>query len=301
MVSLPLSSLSWQDVFQIFKSLISFPNCKINLGLNVVLKRQDGYHDIETVFYPVQLTDVLEIVHDDTLKTLGSGHKQAAATFITTGLPINGAAGRNLCVKAYELLQQDFPNLPAVQIFLHKVIPIGAGLGGGSADGSFTLKMLNDKFQLKLSLEQLLDYALRLGSDCPFFILNRTCFATGRGEFLESIDVDLRSYSFVIVNPGIHINTAWAFQQITPAAAKKSIKTIVQRPVPDWKDELTNDFETAIFGHHPELSSIKSKLYESGAVYASLSGTGSCLYGIYPKKTDLQLQLPASCQVVRIP
>ncbi len=289
------------DVFSNHESLISFPNCKINLGLNVTLQRQDGYHDIETVFYPLPLVDVLEIVHDDSARTIGSGHKETGASFNTTGLPINGATGKNLCVKAYELLQQDFPKIPPVHIYLHKVIPIGAGLGGGSSDGSFTLKMLNEKFQLKLSLEQLLDYALRLGSDCPFFILNRPCFATGRGEFLEGIEVNLESHSFIVVNPGIHINTAWAFQQLTPAPAAKSIQRIIQQPVSTWKAELTNDFEKPIFDHHPELSSIKSALYEAGALYASLSGSGSCLYGIYPKNKFPELKFPASYQVLHIP
>ena len=278
--------------------MITFPNCKINLGLNVILKRQDGYHNIETVFYPIPLTDVLEIVPQDGLKTVSPSRKQASAIFNTTGLPINGAAGKNLCIKAYELLQQDFPKIPPVQIYLHKAIPIGAGLGGGSADGSFTLKMLNEKFSLKLSMEQLLDYALQLGSDCPFFILNRPCFATGRGEFLENIDINLEAYSFIIINPGIHINTAWAFQQLKPALPKKSIKDIVAQPVQTWKNELSNDFEEPIFRHHPELAAIKTTLYESGAIYASLSGTGSCLYGIYPKNSVPQLQLASTCQVM---
>ena len=278
--------------------MITFPNCKINLGLNVILKRQDGYHNIETVFCPIPLTDVLEIVPQDGLKTVSPPRKQGGATFSTTGLPINGAAGKNLCIKAYELLQQDFPKIPPVQIYLHKAIPIGAGLGGGSADGSFTLKMLNEKFSLKLSMEQLLDYALQLGSDCPFFILNRPCFATGRGEFLENIDINLEAYSFIIINPCIHINTAWAFQQLKPALPKKSIKDIVAQPVQTWKNELTNDFEEPIFRHHPELAAIKTTLYESGAIYASLSGTGSCLYGIYPKNSVPQLQLASTCQVM---
>lgn len=280
--------------------MISFPNCKINLGLNVTLKRQDGYHDIETVFYPLPLLDVLEIVHDDTIKTVSSGHKNTGAKFITTGLPINGAAGKNLCVKAYELLQQDFPKIPPVLIYLHKAIPIGAGLGGGSSNGSFTLNMLNEKFQLKLSVEQLLDYALRLGSDCPFFILNSPCFATGRGEFLKSIDLNLEAYSFVIVDPGIHINTSWAFQQLEPTPPAKSIQKIVQQPISSWKNELTNDFEQTVFNHHPELSSIKSILYEAGALYASLSGSGSCFYGIYPKHGFPKLHLPSSFKILHI-
>ena len=280
--------------------MISFPNCKINLGLNVTRRRQDGYHDIETVFYPLPLTDVLEIIHDSSFSTISPKQQNKGADFTTTGLPINGAAGKNLCVKAYQLIQQEFSKLPPVHIFLHKAIPIGAGLGGGSADGAFTLKLLNKKFQLKLTTEQLLDYAIRLGSDCPFFILNRPCFATGRGEFLEGIDLNLDTYSFVIVNPGIHISTAWAFQQLTPAQPGSSLREAIQQPVSRWKDLLTNDFEAAVFKHHPELLSVKATLYKSGAIYASLSGSGSCFYGIYPKKIFPPLNFPGSFQIVHI-
>jgi 4-diphosphocytidyl-2-C-methyl-D-erythritol kinase len=280
--------------------LISFPNCKINLGLNVIRKRQDGYHDIETVFYPLLLTDVLEIIHDNSFISINPDQKNTGAKFITTGLPINGSAGKNLCVKAYQLLQYDFVKLPPVQIYLHKTIPIGAGLGGGSADGSFTLKLLNEKFRLGLSPEQLLDYALRLGSDCPFFILNRPCFATGRGEFLQAIDLNLDAYSFIIVNPGIHVSTSWAFQQINPGLPLKSLREIITEPVSRWKDELTNDFEQAVFNHHPELATIKSELYKAGAIYASLSGSGSCFYGLYPKNHFPELRFPDSFQILRI-
>ena len=280
--------------------MISFPNCKVNLGLNVTRRRQDGYHDIETVFYPLPLTDVLEIIHDSSFSTISLNQQNKGADFTTTGLPINGAAGKNLCEKAYHLIREDFDKLPPVHIFLHKAIPIGAGLGGGSADGAFTLNLLNKKFQLKLTTEQLLDYAIRLGSDCPFFILNRPCFATGRGEFLESIDLNLDTYSFVIVNPGIHISTAWAFQQLTPTQPASSLRETIQQPVSKWKDLLTNDFEAAVFKHHPELLSIKPMLYESGAIYASLSGSGSCFYGMYPKKFFPPLNFPDSFQIVHI-
>jgi len=280
--------------------LVSFPNCKINLGLNVIRKRQDGYHDLETVFYPLPLTDILEIVSDESSSAVTPEHKTSGIKFITTGLPINGAAGKNLCIKAYELLRHDFQNLPPVQIYLHKTIPIGAGLGGGSADGAFTLKLLNEKFKLKLSTEQLLDYALRLGSDCPFFILNRPSFATGRGEFLEEINLDLKSYSFIIVNPGIHINTPWAFQQLHPTLPHQSIKNIIEQPISTWKNELINDFEQAVCRHHPEFLIIKAKLYDSGAVYASLSGSGSCFYGIFQKNQLPALSFSGPAQVIQV-
>ena len=280
--------------------MISFPNCKINLGLNVIRKRQDGFHDIETVYYPLPLRDVLEIIKVDLSRTREASKKQTTTKFITTGLPINGAAEKNLCIKAYQRLQQDFSSLPPVNIYLHKAIPIGAGLGGGSADGSFTLKLLNEKFHLKLTTEQLLDYALDLVSDCPFFILNRPCFATGRGEFLEAIDLDLSAYSFTIVHPGVHINTAWAFEQLKPLLPVKHIREIIHQPLSTWRSELLNDFEPPICAYYPELSPIKSKLYEAGAIYASLSGSGSCFYGIFPKNHFPDLGLTGSFQVLHV-
>lgn len=286
--------------FQTLIRLISFPNCKINLGLNVIKKRQDGFHDIETVFYPLHLRDVLEIIKVNPARSLGPKGSEIETKFITTGLPINGAAEKNLCIKAYQRLQQDISSLPPVHIYLHKAIPIGAGLGGGSADGSFTLKLLNEKFQLKLTTEQLLDYALDLGSDCPFFILNRPCFATGRGEFLEPVELDLSAYSFMIVYPGVHINTAWAFQQLTPAVPPRPIREIIRQPISTWRDELTNDFEQAVCRQQPELSSIKSKLYQAGAIYASLSGSGSCFYGIFAKNQLPELGLTGSFQIIHI-
>lgn len=279
--------------------MISFPNSKINLGLHVTGRRQDGYHDIETVFYPLPLFDVLEIIHDSSYSTISPQH-QNGADFSTSGLPINGAADKNLCVKAYQLIKRDFPKLPPVHIYLHKAIPIGAGLGGGSADGAFTLQLLDAKFQLKLTTDQLLKYAIQLGSDCPFFIVNRPCFATGRGELLQAVDLNLENYSFVVVNPGIHISTSWAFQQLTPAKPRISIKEAILRPVPEWKDMLTNDFEEAILEHHPELSSVKVSIYKSGAIYASLSGSGSCYYGIYPKRSVPNLSFPDHFQILHI-
>lgn len=280
--------------------MISFPNCKINLGLHVTRKRQDGYHDIQTVFYPLPLCDVLEILKND-LPKADRLIPESQIAFTTTGLPINGAAGKNLCIKAFELLQKDFPQLPAVQILLHKAIPIGAGLGGGSSDGSFALKLINEKFQLNIPLEKLLGYALQLGSDCPFFILNKPCYATSRGEMLQAIDLDLSTYSFIIVNPGIHINTAWAFQQIEPHDPKQSINEIIQMPVSSWITSLKNDFEKAVFAGYPQLRSIKERLYEYGALYASLSGSGSCLYGIFPKTVLPDLQLPDSFHIFHLP
>lgn len=251
--------------------MLAFPNCKINLGLNVVAKRADGYHDLETVFLPIKLNDVLEVIHAPETR------------FVATGLPINGDASSNLCLRAYELLQQDFPHLPAVSIHLHKVIPMGAGLGGGSSDGAHMLMLLNDKFHLQLSQEQLIAYALQLGSDCPFFILNKPAFASGRGEVMTPLQLDLSACKFVVVNPSIHVSTKEAFAGLMPQRPTKSISHIIQQPVETWKRELVNDFEATIFPLHPPIAAIKNELYKAGAVYASMSGTGSTVYGIFRK------------------
>jgi 4-diphosphocytidyl-2-C-methyl-D-erythritol kinase len=253
--------------------MLSFPNCKINLGLHILGKREDGFHNLETVFYPVAFRDALEL--------LPTTNSDTEIEFTGTGMAVDGNTADNLCIKAYHLLKKDFPQLPAVKIHLHKTIPMGAGLGGGSADASFMLKMLNDKFKLNLSTLQLLNYGLQLGSDCPFFIINKPCFATGRGEILEEIKVDLSAYKIVLINPGIHVNTGWAFSNITPALPKKSIKEIVQQPINTWKDELKNDFETPVFAAHTQVKEIKESLYQQGAIYAAMSGSGSTVFGIF--------------------
>ncbi|HEY8690297.1 MAG TPA: 4-(cytidine 5'-diphospho)-2-C-methyl-D-erythritol kinase [Chitinophagaceae bacterium] len=254
--------------------MISFPNCKINLGLNIIRKREDGFHDLETIFLPIPFTDILEIISSDKTE------------FTITGLPVN--ADDNLCIKAYNLLKQDFPDLTAIKIHLHKVIPMGAGLGGGSSDAAFTLQLLNEIFKLNLKTEQLINYGLQLGSDCPFFILNKPCFATGRGEILQKINIDLTNYKILLVNPGIHIDTKWAFSKIVPRERKISVKEIVKQPIETWKEELQNDFEVPVFAEYPEIEKIKSNLYDLGAIYASLSGSGSSVYGIFSKEKNIQ-------------
>ncbi|MEJ8843566.1 4-(cytidine 5'-diphospho)-2-C-methyl-D-erythritol kinase [Lacibacter sp. H375] len=275
--------------------MIVFPNCKINLGLHILNKREDGYHNLETVFYPVQLKDALEVVRrDDARQLTDDTHPsplttdESSITFSSTGLPIAGDPETNLCIKAYRLLKKDFPALPPVQMHLHKAIPMGAGLGGGSADGAFALKLLNDKFQLGLSTQQLIDYALQLGSDCPFFILNKPCYATGRGEILASIELDLSAYHFAIVNPGIHVNTGWAFAQLNiNGSARHDLKAIIQQPIETWKDQLTNDFEEPVSKAHPEIATIKQQLYDAGAAYASMTGSGSTVFGIFKEEPQL--------------
>jgi len=255
--------------------VIVFPNCKINLGLRILRKRNDGYHDLETLLYPLPLFDVLEIIR--------SPENSSTLSFSSSGSLVDENNDNNLCVKAYHLIKKNHTKLPASRIHLHKAIPIGAGLGGGSADAAFTLKLLNEKFGLQLTPGQLIHYALQLGSDCPFFIINKPAFAEGRGEILEPVSLDLSTYKFIIVNPGIHINTANAFSAINLALPTKSLKEIVQQPINSWKNELVNDFEKTVFHQYPEIGLIKNKLYDKGAVYASMSGSGSTVYGIFKK------------------
>ena len=258
--------------------MLLFPNCKINLGLTVLNKREDGFHNLETVFFPLQLKDALEII-----PTNDPGKE---VQFTTTGFEINGSPEDNLCIKAYRLLKNDFPKLTAVKIHLHKAIPMGAGLGGGSSNAVFTLQLLNEKYNLGLSQDQFMKYALQLGSDCPFFVINKPCIATGRGEILEEIQINLSAYQLVLVNPDIHIHTARAFSQINLQASrrnKKTLKEIINQPDATWKEELKNDFEGPAFEQYPVIREIKENLYSQGASYASMSGSGSSVYGLFNK------------------
>lgn len=260
--------------------MVLFPNCKINLGLNIIGKRTDGYHDLETVFYPIPLKDALEVI-------------QANETSVhLSGLPVNGNIDDNLCLKAYHLLKRVFTDLPPVSIHLHKAIPMGAGLGGGSADGAFMLAMLNKKFQLNLSEEQLIDYASKLGSDCPFFIMNKPCFAAGRGENLSPVQIDLFGYKIALVHPGIHISTKEAFSNLLPAIPEKRIPEIIEQPISTWKNELVNDFEKNVFEQFPSIKEVKDKLYNEGAIYASMTGSGSTLFGIFEGSAEINFTFP---------
>lgn len=255
--------------------MICFPSCKINLGLRITQKRADGFHALETVFFPISIKDALEIIIEQETSA-------APITFTSSGLAINGDPSDNLCFKAYEILKKDYPTIPNIKMHLHKTIPMGAGLGGGSADGAFTLVALNQLLNLQIPEQALLDYALQLGSDCPFFIINTPAFATGRGEILKPINVNLNGYSIVIVNPGIAISTKLAFSLITPKVPDTNMEAIICEPVTSWKEKLINDFEQPIFNSFPELANIKETLYQKGAVYASMTGTGSTVYGIFP-------------------
>lgn len=259
--------------------MVIFPNCKINIGLNILDKREDGYHNLETVFIPLPLRDSLEIIH--------SSNDNPGVSFSQTGLTVEGNASDNLCVKAYHLLKQDFPALPAIQMHLHKTIPMGAGLGGGSADAACTLLLLNKKFQLNLSQEMLIRYALQLGSDCPFFIINQPCFGTGRGEKLQPLDLSLSGYQLLLINPGIHVNTGWAFtqlrqQDVLPRQSRQLLENI-KTPINEWRHSITNDFEGPVFTAHPLLQEIKARLYGANAIYAAMSGSGSTLFGLFEK------------------
>jgi len=254
--------------------MICFPNAKLNLGLTVLPKRPDGFHDLRTVFFPAGLADALEIVPT----------ADGVTGFAMTGIPVPGDPGENLCIKAYHLIREDFP-VPPVKIHLHKVIPTGAGLGGGSSDAAFTIKILNSLFRLGLTDARMEDYARNLGSDCPFFIRNKACYATGRGDIFNPVEVRLKGYLTQIVIPGIHVNTAEAYAWIDddPPAQNTGLTPAeaVSLPLESWKDNLFNDFEEPVFAIHPELRDIKEDLYASGALYASMSGSGSAVFGIF--------------------
>lgn len=253
--------------------MITFPNAKINLGLNIVGKRPDGYHDLETIFYPINLQDALEVACAE--------HDAQGCTLHTSGNPIEGKPEDNLVVKAYHLLKRDYPQIPPVEIHLHKHIPTGAGLGGGSADAAFMLKLLNEKFSLAIGEEELEAYATRLGADCAFFIKDRPVFATGIGNLLEPVGLSLKGYHLVLVKPDLFVSTKDAFAHVAPCRPARPLKEIARQPVEEWKECMKNDFEDSVFLKFPEIAAIKDKLYDLGAVYASMSGSGSSVYGIF--------------------
>jgi 4-diphosphocytidyl-2-C-methyl-D-erythritol kinase len=263
--------------------MISFPNAKINIGLNILRKREDGYHEIESVFYPIELCDILEIVENP------SGSHMAA--FHNTGILIDVPKEKNLCLKAYHLLQKDF-KLPEGSIHLHKIIPLEAGLGGGSSDAAFTINILDNLFSLGLSDEKKIYYASLLGSDCAFFIRNKPSLASGRGEILKEIELDLTGLYIAVVKPSFSISTSEAYSGVRPGLPGCRLTENMKLPVEQWKGNITNDFENHIFLKHPDLAQIKEKLYLSGAVYASMSGSGSAIYGIFKEKMNVDEIFP---------
>ena len=290
--------------------MITFPNAKINIGLNVVAKREDGYHDIETVFYPVLLQDALEIKPMRPLDPAQIRKRIEAGLLVQpddvflpyhrlfrrredipccslemTGNEFPFSAADNLVVKAYLMLQQDF-DLPSIDIKLHKHIPSSAGLGGGSSDCAFMITLLNRRFNLRMRDGMMERYAARLGSDCAFFITNAPSFATGRGEILNPIGLSLKGYTILLVKPDIAVKTADAYASVTPHRPEISLSDAVMRPVSEWKDCVFNDFEPSVFAKHPLLAEIKQKLYDLGAEYAAMTGSGSTIYGIFRTPFD---------------
>jgi len=264
---------------KLIKQMLLFPNAKINLGLNVVERRPDGYHNIETVFYPIGISDVLEIEPSETCTDY---------SFSASGIPLSGDPEENLIVKAYRLLRSQY-QFPAIDISLCKQIPFGAGLGGGSADAAFMLKGLNELFELKITKRKLENLAAKLGADCPVFIKNKPVFATGIGNVFTPIKFSLRGYFLVLIKPDIHVSTPEAYSLVVPQKPEMSLLEIIQKPLSEWKTYMKNDFEQSVFAKHPAIENIKSKLYDMGAVYASMSGSGSSVFGIFesePERTD---------------
>ena len=259
--------------------MICFPNAKINLGLHILSKRPDGYHNIETVFYPVNLCDALEIVPATEGKT----------DFSQTGIPIGGKPEDNLALKAYHLLKKDC-HLPEIAIYLRKQIPPGAGLGGGSSDAAFMIKLLHDFADLKLSVEQMEEYAGRIGADCPFFIRNQPVFAEGTGSVFSPVNISLQGYHLVIVKPDVSVSTKEAYAQVKPQRPRMPLKEIIRLPVNEWKDHLINDFEPGVFAQYPEIKKMKQQLYAEGAIYAGMSGSGSAVFGIFNKGVNVKLE-----------
>jgi len=253
--------------------MICFPNCKINLGLFVTEKRPDGYHNIETIFYPVPLCDILEVVESNKNEFTISGNK------------IPGNKKSNLCLKAYDILRKKF-DLPPVKIHLHKVIPTGAGLGGGSSNAAFMIKLLNDTFSIGMNVHQMQEVAGNIGSDCSFFLENKAVFASNKGDVFNKLKLDMSRYHLLLVKPDIHISTPYAYSLIKPKKSSFSLTKIDVKKIHEWKNYIVNDFEIPVFKKYPEIKMIKEKMYKSGAVYSSMSGSGSSVYGIFEKAID---------------
>ena len=261
--------------------MITFPIAKINLGLNVVEKRPDGYHNLQTVFYPVPIQDVLEVqVMDEAFPS------SYDCDLKVTNINIDGDEQRNLVVRAYQLLKKDFPTLPRIHTHLWKGIPTQAGMGGGSSDCAYMMLLLNRQFQLGLTDDQLIQYAAQLGADCAFFILSQPCYAEGIGEKLNPIEVSLNGYHIAVVRPDIPVSTKEAFSLIHPHYPAQNCRETVMKPVETWRETLVNDFEESVFALHPEIGAIKEQLYDMGATYAAMTGSGSALFGLFREQPD---------------
>lgn len=261
--------------------MIVFPNAKINVGLNITSKRADGYHNLESVFYPIPLKDVLEIVvADDGVTEMQIG-----------GISIDGDVSDNTVMKAYRILQEEY-GLPAVKIFLEKVIPFGAGLGGGSADASFAIKLLNDMFHLGMDEPHMEAVAAKIGADCPFFIKNKPAFVTGIGDVLEPIEFSLAGVYFLLVKPDDFVSTKEAYSKVVPKEPVLALSEMVMKPISEWKYNVVNDFEESVFANHPTVQRIKETMYEHDAMYASMSGSGSSVFGLFRSKVDVDDMFP---------
>lgn len=258
--------------------MITFPNAKINLGLNVIEKRKDGYHNLETIFYPINLQDALEV-------TVAKEEEQPYI-FTNSGNVIDGNIEDNLIIKAYNIVKEYYPSIPPLRITIFKHIPSGAGLGGGSSDAAFMIKLLNKKFSLNMSDEEMENHVSRLGADCAFFIKNKPVFATGIGNIFEEIDFSLKGYYMLLIKPETFVSTKEAYANIRPRKRDVSLKELIKEPIENWRNCIENDFENGVFLNHPEISDIKNKLYDIGAKYASMSGSGSAVYGIFDKQIE---------------
>ncbi len=254
--------------------MLTFANAKINLGLFLTEKRNDGYHNLETVFYPVKIYDVIELIDAD------------ETSCIVKGIEVPGETTDNICLSAFKMLQADF-NLPNQQIILLKNIPVGAGLGGGSADAAFLIKLINDKFNLGISIPEMENYARKLGADCAFFIRNQPVYAFGKGDEFEEIKVDLSSYFLVLVKPPVHVSTAQAYRNINVKQPSQSLKKLIDLPLLKWQELMLNDFEPSVFTAFPQIGKIKTKLYEAGARFALMSGSGSSVFAIFEQPVKL--------------
>ena len=276
------------------KNMLVFPNCKINLGLNITKKREDGFHDIETVFYPINWCDALEVIEVK--------DQSEPFVFSESGLLINGKKEDNLIFKAWKLITE-LKAIPPIKVHLHKNLPMGAGLGGGSSDAAFFINLIDKKFNLGLSYFEKSDLASKLGSDCSFFIKNEPVLATAKGNEFSPIAIDLSNYHILVVYPNIHSNTKAAYDGIIPSTPKNDLRTIIEKqPISDWKNCLRNDFEETVFIKYPQIKTLRDSFYEGGALYACMSGSGSSVFGIYDKEPTLSfdqnyklyLQTPAS-------
>ncbi|MCL3779688.1 4-(cytidine 5'-diphospho)-2-C-methyl-D-erythritol kinase [Prolixibacteraceae bacterium JC049] len=264
--------------------MIVYPNAKINLGLNVVEKRPDGFHNLETIFYPIGLCDILELVEAEEM------------VFSNSGITIDCSPEDNLVWKAYMLLKEKY-ELPNAKIHLHKVIPFGAGLGGGSADAAFMLKLTNDYFQLNISEDELIETAAKLGSDCAFFIKNKPCYAVGKGDELKEMEWAMKPGYWVLVKPDAKVSTPDAYRWVKPLKSTDDLRDVVKMPVADWKNKLKNDFEASVFKQYPEIEQVKNNLYDMGAEYACMSGSGASVFGYFTEMPDITNKFDDSCFV----